>query len=430
MSASLTTDARSIVDAAIAAVMPSKVMSVVNVGDVKGRIIVVGAGKAGMAMAGALEQQLASNVRERIEGFVVVPDGYPGSLPESEFSPERISVQTAAHPVPDERSAEAGQAALDLVRSLSGDDLLIVLLSGGASSLWAVPVDGISGDDLGETSALLINSGISIHEINAVRRRLSKTAGGGLARAAAPARVLTLVISDVVGDILYDIGSGPTINNPDPPHIPAAILQHHGLWEAVPISVRQVLSNSPETEAVANSDVRVLATNKTAMDAAVGRAKELEYETYRNEAPLSGDARLAGRRMARAILHMPGPKLCLLMGGETTLKVENGGRGGRNQELAIAGGLLLEETPHDRPMLVLGVGTDGIDGNTSEAGAWVDDHTIPTARSQGISPEKILAANDSFTLHEATGTHIHTGPTHTNVMDIAIAMVNMEKDEG
>lgn len=428
MSSSLAADARSIVDAAIDAALPSNVMPALDIGDVAGRIVILGAGKAAMAMAGAFEHRLPEDVRGRIEGFVIVPEGYPETLPDSEFPPSRIVVRTAAHPIPDHLSAAAGQAALDLADSLSAEDLLIVLLSGGASSLWAVPEEGITQEELRETFDMLVHSGLPIQEINAVRRRLSKIAGGGLARAAAPSRVMTLVIADVLGDSLHDIGSGPTVDNPDPLHAPKSLLQHHGLWEALPESVKGILSNPPEKEAIAEQDIRVLATNKTALDAASARAKELGYETYRNEAPLAGDARMAGRRMARAILHMPGPQICLLMGGETVVKVENGGKGGRNQELAIAGGLLLEETPHDRPMLVLGLGTDGIDGNTNATGAWVDDFTIPNARQVGISPEEILDANDSYSLHDATGTHIITGPTHTNVMDLAIALVKMDNN--
>lgn len=426
--------AQAVFAAALDAVRPSALLAELDVQDLPERpladyrqVRVVGAGKAAMAMAGALESRLEGAAWD---GIVTVPHGYPETLPPSERAPARIAVQTAGHPVPDEASAQAGTDALHLAEPLTGEDLLIVLLSGGGSALWFAPVEDVPLAEAQATVQLLLASGADIAEINAVRKHLARVGGGQLARAAAPAEVLALLLSDVVGDDPSVIASGPTV--PDPSTFPDAlgVLARHGLSARVPPSVRQWLERGargdaaetpkPGDPAFARVTTHLLGSNRDALVAAARHAEELGYTVRLSDEPLTGEAREAGRRLAREALAAPAGT-CLLWGGETTVTVAGAGRGGRNQELALAAALELEGA--DRPIVLLSGGTDGIDGPTDAAGGWVTPATASAARALDLDPEDHLARNDAYPLLDALGQLLRPGPTHTNVMDVQVALV-------
>jgi glycerate 2-kinase len=360
---------------------------------------------------------------------VTVPHGYPEVLPESERAPERIAVREAGHPTPDGTSLQAAREAEATAQALGAEGLLIVLVSGGGSALWGAPAEGVSLDDVQETTRLLLASGAEIGAVNAVRKHLTRLGGGQLARAAVPADVLALVLSDVPGDDPATVASGPA--SPDPSTYAEAVtaLEEAGVWEAVPEAVRQrlrrgregALPETPKPGDPALGRVRTLhvGSNATAQEAAVRAAKHLGYVALLREASVVGEARAAGRTLAAEALALP-PGTCLIGGGETTVAVTGGGRGGRNQELALAAALALDGA--DRAVALLSGGTDGVDGPTDAAGAWATADTAARARALGYDPADHLARNDSHSLFDALGQLLRPGPTHTNVMDLQVVL--------
>ncbi|MDX1548681.1 MAG: DUF4147 domain-containing protein, partial [Rhodothermales bacterium] len=311
-------------------------------------VSVVGAGKGAMAMAGAMEPLLQAQ-----EGAVVVPRGYRVTLPRSQRAPRRCAVLEGGHPLPDAAGHAAARRALALADALGPDDLLVVLLSGGGSSLWPAPAGALTLDDVHRTHRLLIESGADIHRINTVRKHLSEIKGGRLAARAAPARVLALVVSDVVGDDLTSIASGPTVPDPTTFADALAVLGAAGLTDAVPPAVLDHLQRgaSGEVEETPKpGDARfgrirtqLLGTNRTALAAARHAARALGYSAQILDRSLTGEARDAGARLAHAALNArASAPICLLWGGETTVTVTGAGRGGRNQELALAAAQILD----------------------------------------------------------------------------------------
>jgi glycerate 2-kinase len=427
-------DALDILDAALRAVSPHAVLARIDVERALPRplasfrsVSVVGAGKAAMAMAGALEPRLAGS----FDGLVVVPHGYPASLPVGERAPSRIRIATAAHPVPDAAGARAASRALRLAEHLGNDDLLIVLLSGGGSALWTAPVPGVSLEDVRATTRALVASGADIHAINAVRKHLSLIAGGRLAAAAAPATVLALAISDVIGDDPSTIASGPTVGDATTFADARDVLRGLELWDDVPTAVRQVVTRgaageisetpAPGDARLATATTLVIGSNADALDAAAGAARQRGYLVRRAPHPLAGEARRAGARLAAELDEARARRVCLLAGGETTVRVSGKGTGGRNQEAALAAALQLERAR--TPAALLCAGTDGIDGPTDAAGAIVDGTVASRARDGGMDPLAHLEDNDAYPVLDAAGALIRTGPTHTNVMDLAIGLV-------
>lgn len=397
------------------------------------RVYVVGAGKASMAMAGAVEARLGG----RIEGgLVVVPHGYRATLPASQRAPAKIEVVEAGHPVPDAAGVEAAARALALAESCGEEDLLLVLISGGGSALWPSPAQGVTLDAMQTVSRLLLRSGADIHQINTVRKHLSRLKGGRLAASAFPATVLALVVSDVVGDDLSVIASGPTVADGSTYDAAVAVLHAFDLWDAVPASVRDhlllgrqgLLPETPKQEdpCFVRGHTVLLGSNQKALEAARAAALQRGYTTHLFAHDLTGEARAIGRAVAQQAMQMAaGEPVCLLWGGETTVTVTGAGRGGRNQEVVLAAAIALEGC--DPRFVVLSGGTDGIDGPTDAAGAWATPQTVPQARTRGFNPETYLADNDAYTFFEQTGGLLKPGPTHTNVMDVQIALVAPER---
>jgi glycerate 2-kinase len=386
------------------------------------RVFVLAAGKAAGAMARAAEELFG----ERIAGGLIVTKGG------HEASSEKLEIIFAAHPEPDEKSVEAARRAEELARSLGEGDLLLALISGGASALLADPAPPIELADLKKLTGALLRSGANISEINAVRKHVSVLKGGGLARLAAPAPTLALLLSDVVGDDLSAIASGLTA--PDPTTLDDArrVLERYGIEP--PESVAEYLKNAPETpkagdpifERVANV---VCGSGRHAAEAAVAKARELGYEPMLVSTTITGDARDVASVYAAVIREIlesgnPLPPPCAVVsGGEATVTVRGDGTGGPNQEFALA---LAVELDGIGGWAALAADTDGNDGPTDAAGGLVDGATAEAIRSGGTDPEEALANNDAYAALEAGGALLITGPTGTNVNDLRVALVSGE----
>jgi glycerate 2-kinase len=386
------------------------------------RVFVLAAGKAAGAMARAAEELFG----ERIAGGLIVTKYGP------EASSEKLEVIFAAHPEPDEKGVEAARRAEELARSLGEGDLLLALISGGASALLADPAPPIELADLKKLTGALLRSGADIGEINAVRKHVSVLKGGGLARLAAPASTLALLLSDVVGDDPSAIASGLTA--PDPTSLDDArrVLERYGI--ELPESVAEHLKNAPETpkpgdpvfEKVANV---VCGSGRHAAEAAVAKARELGYEPMLLSTTITGDARGIASVYAAVIREVlesdnPLPPPCAVVsGGEATVTVRGDGTGGPNQEFALA---LAVEFDGIGGWAALAADTDGNDGPTDAAGGLVDGATADAIRSGGTDPEEALANNDAYAALEAGGALLTTGPTGTNVNDLRVALVSGE----
>jgi glycerate-2-kinase len=306
---------------------------------------------------------------------------------------------------------------------------LIALISGGASSLMSCPVEGVTLSDLAATTDALLQGGATIHELNTVRKHLSQVAGGRLAEQASSQRIEVLAVSDVPGDCIDVIGSGPLAG--DPTTYAEALETISRIAQGVPERVRAHLEagargemlDTPQSDAAGFERIssRVLASNDTAVKAACEAAEQMGMRAIAQPGGLTGEARLAGQRLAALGSSMhPSDPTCVIAGGETTVVVRGKGRGGRNQELALAVALEIEGDPR---LALLAAGTDGIDGPTDAAGAFVDGDTVTRGQACGQSAQSALAENDSFSFFDAEGGVLRTGPTGTNVMDLAILRV-------
>jgi len=390
------------------------------------RVLVLGAGKAtqglGQALAALLGEQAGT-------GLLVVPDGLAAPCPP-------YTVLPAGHPLPDARGRQAAARLLTRAAAADARTLLFGLFSGGASALLPAPAPGITLTDKEQLTRLLLASGAPIGELNTVRKHLSRLKGGLLARRAAPATVVGLLLSDVVGDALDVIASGPLAPDPSTFTEAVAVLQRRGVWPAAAPAVRRRLLRGcrgelPETPkpgdpAFSRVLLRIVGDNRQALQAAAALAPDLGYAPRLLPTPLAGEARDAGVRLARLALATQaqlGPDdgpILLLTGGETTVTVRGPGRGGRNQELALAAARQLAGSTG---IALLAAGTDGIDGPTDAAGGLVDGATTARLLGQGLDPARGLAENDSTTALDAAGATVRTGPTGTNVMDIVLVAV-------
>jgi glycerate 2-kinase len=401
----------------------------------RGRLIVVGAGKAAAAMAIAAERHYReSGALGRIVGFTTAPRGTVAALPAAR--PNAIRIVEARHPTPDEASLRAAEATLTLVRSATVDDLVLVLLSGGASALWAAPATGL---DLAGKMALtrgLLKSGADIHEMNLVRRHVSRIKGGRL-RKATPAPMLTLAISDVPGDDPATIGSGPTVA--DATTLPAAraVLARHltrmqALGLQAPRQVTELLSDplnetpKPDDPAFASAEYRIVATPARSLAAAAAAAARAGYAIVDLGDGVTGEAREIAQAHASLALeaHAAGRKAAILSGGELSVTVHNaGGRGGRCQEYALALAVALAGQPG---ISAIAADTDGIDGGeglvTDPAGVTIDPDTL--SRGRHADAKKMLDNNDATAFFEAAGGLIIRGPTHTNVNDFRAILID------
>ena len=382
------------------------------------RIFLLGAGKASGAMAAAAEEVAGDRVAG---GFVVVKDGYGGHL-------RRVEIAEAGHPVPDARGLAASGRLLEVARSAGEDDLVLFLVSGGGSALTPAPAPPITLAEKQEVTRLLLASGAAIGELNAVRKHLSVFKGGQLARAASPATVLTLALSDVIGDPFDVIASGPTA--PDPTTFADAleVLARRGLSGRVPPSVARRLEagrageiretpkpGDPLFDRVTNV---VVGNNALVTDAAAATARRLGYRTDLTTRELQGEARDVAREFVARARRLR-PPACLIAGGETTVTVRGPGKGGRCQEFALAAALELE--PTDR-ITILAAGTDGTDGPTDATGAIVDAGSIARGSAAGADARRALADNDAYRFLRASDDLLVSGPTRTNLLDLYVAV--------
>jgi hydroxypyruvate reductase len=386
------------------------------------RVMVIGAGKASAPMAAAVEDLVGD--RARLEGSVTVRYGHGAPT-------RRIRIREAGHPMPDEAGVGATRDMVELLESTTPRDLVICVISGGGSALLTLPEDGVSLEDLQRTTDALLRSGATINEINVVRKHVDVVKGGGLAKLATPARLLTLVLSDVVGNPLDAIASGPTVPDTSTFADAVQVFDRYALWSAVPSPVAEHIRNGaaghlPETPKPGDplfeaAQTIVVGSNLLACEAAARAAAEAGFNSLILTTFIEGEAREAGRVLAGVLREMDASghplsrPACVVAGGETTVTIRGEGRGGRNQELALSAAFSLRGL--DR-VLLASIGTDGNDGPTDAAGAWVDGTTLSRAAAAGRDPSASLAANDSYTFFDALGDLVRTGPTNTNVNDL------------
>ncbi|MGK5020791.1 glycerate kinase type-2 family protein [Janthinobacterium lividum] len=406
--------------AAIAAAQPSHCVPPHLPPAPKGRLIVIGAGKASAAMAQAVEQHWPGP----LSGLVVTRYGYAVAC-------ERIDIVEASHPVPDAAGMQAAQRMLDLVANLHADDTVLCLISGGGSSLLALPLEGISLADKQALNRALLASGASIGEINCVRRHLSAIKGGRLAAACHPAQVITLAISDVPGDKLGDIASGPTVGDASTCEDALAIVRRYGM--DLPDSIRATLESGrgesvkPDDARLARTHTTLIATPQLALEAAASVARAAGVTPYILGDSLEGEAREVGKVMAgialqTAVRGQPFAAPCVLLsGGETTVTIRGHGRGGRNVEFLLALGIALDGAPG---IHALAGDTDGVDGQEDIAGAWLAPDTVQRAWALGIKPRDSLDNNDGHGFFQALGDSVITGPTLTNVNDFRAILIS------
>ncbi len=413
---------RAMFDAAILAAQPARCLPPHLPPPPKGRTLVIGAGKASAAMARALEDHWPG----ALAGLVVTRYGYAVPC-------ERIEIVEAAHPVPDAAGLAAAQRMLGLVSGLTADDLVIALISGGGSSLLALPAPGLALDDKQNVNRALLKSGATISEMNCVRRHLSAIKGGRLAAACHPARVVTLLMSDVPGDDPIDIASGPTVVDPTTCADALDVVRRYGI--ELPPKVRRVLESGdgetvkPGDPRVAHAEVRMIATPQRSLEAAATVASAAGVTPAILGDALEGEAREVGTVMAGIARHVAthgepfAPTCVLISGGETTVTVRGHGRGGRNVEFLLSLAISLDGEPG---IFAIAGDTDGVDGQEEIAGAMIAPDTLARAWEQGIRPRDSLANNDGHGFFSALGDSVVTGPTLTNVNDFRAILVTLD----
>jgi hydroxypyruvate reductase len=389
-------------------------------------IFVIGAGKATAAMAQAIESLLGDRIDD---GVISVKYEHSAPL-------KRIRIIEAAHPLPDANGMAAAQAMLTLAQQATEADLVVCLLSGGGSALLPLPVDGITLDEKQKASDVLIACGATIHEINAIRKHLSAIKGGHLAQAAAPAQLVSLILSDVVGDDLDVIASGPTVPDAATYSDCMDIIDRYGIGQRMPRAIVDHLrtgvagnvAETPKTDSHGwkHSSHRIVGSNLEAILASQALAREKGYQTIVLSSRIEGETRVVAQvhgGIAREVLasgHPVSPPACILSGGETTVTITGNGKGGRNQEFALAAAL---DIAGQKRIVVLSGGTDGTDGPTDAAGAIVDHLTAARAVQAGLDIRRHLNQNDAYPFFKTLGDLLITGPTFTNVMDMRIVLV-------
>jgi len=407
---------RGLFDEAIAAARPAARIAAFLPERPKGRLVVVGAGKASAAMARAFEDAYDGP----LAGLVVTRYGH--GVPCS-----RIEIVEAAHPVPDAAGLEAASRMLGLVAGLGPDDLVVALMSGGGSAVLSRPAPPVTLDEFRALTSALLKSGANIAEMNAVRKHLSTIAGGRLAAAAAPARVLTLAISDVPGDDPSTIGSGPTVPDPTTLADARAVLAKYGIAPSAAIAARLDDPSAETPKSLAGAAYRLIAAPVQSLDAAAAAARAAGYAVHSLGPDLEGESRIVAALhagLARDIRAGAGPvkaPCVLLSGGETTVTVRGTGRGGRNAEFALALAVALDGLPG---VWALAGDTDGIDGTEDNAGALVTPDTLARAAAAGLDAADRLADNDGYGFFAALGDLVTTGPTHTNVNDFRAIVID------
>jgi len=442
---SMRRDARTVFEAALKAVDPVEAIlrhvrledDALQVGEHRfafkdyDRILVVGAGKAGAPMARALEDLLGDNIAD---GVMVVKEGHGLPL-------EHIRIHEASHPVPDERGIKGAEEILSLVKAAGERDLVLCLISGGGSALLVAPAEGVTLEDKQAVTRLLLACGADIHEINTIRKHLSRAKGGGLARFAYPATVVSLILSDVIGDDLNVIASGPAVPDTSTFEDTRRVLKKYDIWHRVPASVqsriqRGLKGDIEDTPKVGDAVFQkcyteLVGTNIQALKAAGQQAEQLGYQTLILSSTVEGEAREVVKvltAIAKEVRDSGNPlsaPACILCGGETTVTIRGDGKGGRNQEFALAAALGLDGIEN---IVVLAGGTDGNDGPTDAAGAITDGRTLVRARAKDLDPLDYLRRNDSYHFFQALEDLVITGPTLTNVMDVYMILVGSTED--
>ena len=411
---------RAMLDAAIAAAQPALCLPRQLPAPPKGRTIVVGAGKASAAMARALEDHWEGP----LEGIVLTRYGY-------DVPCRHIEILQAAHPVPDAAGERAARRILQAVSGLTADDLVIALVSGGASALLVSPGPGLALADKQAVNTALLQCGATISEMNCVRRHLSSIKGGRLGAACHPARLVTLLISDVPGDAPVDIGSGPTVADPTTCADALAIVDRYRI--VVPAAVRALLeggggeSVKPGDPRLAGSEVRIITAPQVALEAAARVARDAGYTPHILGDSLEGESRDLGKTMAgiarQVVVHgQPFDRPCVLLsGGETTVTVKGRGRGGRNVEFLLSLAIALDGLPG---VHAIAGDTDGVDGAEEIAGACIGPDTLARAWTLGINPRTSLDDNDGHGFFQRLGDSVVTGPTLTNVNDFRAIVID------
>jgi glycerate 2-kinase len=390
------------------------------------RLFIIGAGKASARMAFALEEILGEEISS---GIVITKKGYGLPL-------RKIELVEGGHPVPDRDGREGTRRMVKLLSHTKKDDLIILLISGGGSSLLVSPIRGISLKDKMKLTEQLLRCGADIKEINAIRKHISQVKGGRLAQLANPSSVLTLILSDVIGDRLDSIASGPTAPDRTTFGECLEIIEKYQLTKKIPRSIYLYLKKGAEgrikeTPKPGDSIFKkvknvIIGSNRIALQAAKKKAKDLGYHTLVLPRPVAGDTTKAALRhvdLAKRIKVGKGPihpPACIISGGETTVKVRGKGLGGRNQEFVLVGALGVDGM---KKVVFLSAGTDGTDGPTDAAGAICDGDTINRALEKGLEPKRFLDENDSYHFFHKLGDLIVTGPTYTNVMDLHLILL-------
>ena len=391
------------------------------------RVIVIGAGKAAASMAKAIEDLILDYISD---GIIIVKDGHKLPL-------KKIKVYEAGHPVPDQRGISGTNQIINLIKDANESDLVLCLISGGGSSLLINPSDGISLNDKQETTKHLLACGASIHEINTVRKHLSNVKGGRLAFHIYPATLISLILSDVVGDNLDIIASGPNVPDSSTFDNTKQILKNHNIWNKIPISVKNHINNgiSGKTDETPKSgniifskSLNILVgSNFNSLTAAAKKAEQLGYTTLILTSKAEGEAKEIAvfyAAIAKEIISSGNPlkpPACILSGGETTVTIKGLGKGGRNMEFTLAAAIALKGIHN---IIALCGGTDGTDGPTDATGAIADHTTLYRAETLKIDPVHFLNENNSYEFFKKLNDLIITGPTLTNVMDIYMLLIN------
>jgi glycerate 2-kinase len=390
------------------------------------RVFVLAVGKAAPAMAAVLSASIGT--RMAAATVIALPGSYAAIS-----SDQRIRICESSHPLPSERSQAAAQAALAMLADAGDGDLVIVALSGGASAMFAMPPAGVPLADKIALTQGLLRAGASIREVNTVRKHLSLVKGGQLARAANGASVLALILSDVPGNDLGTIGSGPTAPDVTTYADAIGVLKRRGLWGRAPETIRSHLErgNAGEIADTPRSDDPIFAhvrnvmvgDNSTALAGAEAAARDLGYTIERSRG-LSGEADDLGRALAAKLITTQGRRACVLAGGEPVVTVRGRGKGGRAQQAALAAAIELSHAGAGRRIAALFAGTDGIDGPTDAAGAFAFPDTVARARASGADAEIALARNDAYNFFARVDGLFRPGPTGTNVADLFVGLVN------
>ncbi len=392
------------------------------------RVLLVGAGKAGQPMAEAVQEVLGDRLDS---GLVIVKEGYTTK----NGLPDRIKIVEAGHPIPDIRGVNGADEVIELLENTNQNDLIISLISGGGSALLVSPVPGVSLQNLQSLTEILLASGATINEINTLRKHLDRIKGGQLARFTYPAKMIGLILSDVVGDPLDVIASGPTIPDGTTFADALAIVEHYQIEDQIPAPILEYLKlgeagkveETPKPGEHLFTDVNniIVGSNRTASQAALEQALKEGFNTFVLSNYLQGEASLVGKFLATilrqvALHNQPIPRpACIIVGGETTVTLRGDGLGGRNQEIALGA---VDELDGLKGIALITLATDGGDGPSDAAGAVVTGRTLQQALTLGLDPQNFLVRNDAYNFFDPLGDLLKTGPTQTNVNDLAFLL--------